>query len=92
MFTRIALFALALTLPLAACGDDVDTYETDDAIESDAEMIGDDIDGAMDEAGAEAEQIGNEIEAETNEAGEAIEGEVNETAGEVEEATDDDGM
>ena len=103
MTNRIALFALALSLPLAACGDDVDTYETDDAIEADAEQIGDDLDAAADDAAMEAEAAGDAIEAEADEAaaeteaafdnaGEATEDAINDAASDVEEATDDDGM
>ena len=92
MTKRIALFALALSLPLAACGDDTDTYQTDDAIEADAEMMGAEADAAIDEMGAETDAAIDEMGAEADQAGEAIEDQVNETAGDVEEATDDDGM
>ena len=93
MRTRIALFALALTLPLAACetepeGDTI-TIETPD------------VDGAMDNAAQEIEAAGDNAAAEIDEAAsdagaamdeaaaETREG-VNDAANEVEEATDGD--
>lgn len=79
MKTKIALFALAFALPLAACGDEADTVETDSVIvetpdvDATLDNVGDDIDGAMDEAGAEMDEAADEAGMAMEEAGDDIE-------------------
>lgn len=52
---RIALLALALALPLAACEDDPEVVDDSTTIETETpDVIIDDMDGAMDEAADEA--------------------------------------
>ncbi len=69
MTHRIALFALALTLPLAACESEPDVIETEtttiEAPDIDATMdnVGDETDAAMDEMGAEADAAMDDIDA-----------------------------
>jgi hypothetical protein len=88
MFTRTALFALAFALPLSACGDDVDTYDTDDAIESDVEMIGDDIEAGADDLGNDIEAGAMEAEMEMDEAMNDAGAAMEEAGDEIEEETD----
>ena len=86
MKTRIALFALALALPLAACETEPDVIENDtitvETPDVDATMnnVEDDLDGAgaamednMEDAGESMEAAGEEMEAEAAEAGAAVE-------------------
>ena len=90
MKTRIALFALALSLPLAACGDDV----VDDGVEADATEFGNEVEAGATEVGndieAGATELGNEVEAGAMEAGETMEMEAMEADNEMEEALDGD--
>ena len=74
MFNRIAALALALALPLAACGDDV----VDNEVEADAAELGNDIEAGADEMGNDLENAGDAMEAEMNEAGDAMEAETDE--------------
>lgn len=83
MFTRTALFALALSLPLAACETEPDTLEGDTiTIETP------DVDGAMEDAGAAIDDAAADAEAAAEGAASEIEAAGDEAAQEIDAAAD----
>ncbi|WP_420455516.1 hypothetical protein [Rubrivirga sp.] len=96
MMNRIALFALALALPLAACESEPDVIETDtttiEAPDVDATMdeMGAETDAAMDEMGAETDAAMDDIDAAADGAMDDMDAAADEAAVEVDEAVDGD--
>ena len=86
MTNRIALFALALALPLAACED------TDDPVVMDEDTITvetPDVDGAMDEAAMETEAAMDDAAMEVDEAAMETEAAMEDAAADIEEGAED---
>ncbi|MEM0963141.1 MAG: hypothetical protein AAGK21_11475 [Bacteroidota bacterium] len=84
MFNRIALFALALALPLAACGS-----ETTEADDTDVTIETEDVDAAMDDAAEGAEEAMEDVDAAMDDAAEGAEEVMDDAAEGAEEVMDD---
>ena len=98
MTKRIALAALALSLPLAACGDadDPAVITTDETITIDTpdmdgamDDMGDAVDGAVEDVEGAAMEAGDTMEGAADDAAETMEGAADEAATEMEEAEEE---
>lgn len=86
MTNRIALLALALALPLAACED------TDDPVVMEEDTITvetPDVDGALDEAAMETEEAMDDAAMEVDEAAMETEAAMEDAAADMEEGAED---
>ncbi len=88
MTHRIALFALAFALPLAACESEPDMIETNTTtietpdVDATMDNMGDEADAAMDDIDAAADEAATDVDAAATDA-------VNEMDEEVDNAIDD---
>ena len=92
---RIALFALALALPLAACETEPDVIETNTTtietpdVDATMDNMGDEADAAMDEIGNETDAAMDDIDAAASEAAADVDAAADNAAEEADAAVQD---